>query len=476
MFMSRLFFVMVAGGSFFCCAENNIGKAAPITADSVITLVSKLDAAFGFYYKDGISSHPSFLAKDVPFRIKSRIPVYIMQPDENQTGYYLRPGDSIVVAKDRTGTIEMKTADPVRNNELAFFSRLSRDIGAVRHLGNKTYIRNEKVDLKERDSLINKKHQERLGYLHAYQAKHKVSAGFVDYAGKAFYYAGIYEKLYLFYPGYDRNKIRSFYRDSLSGYRKTFNCDTCLDHAFFTDALVQVARTSAEKEINATRPFLFYSGLNAGQLRQIYDSAKLHFTGKVRSYMQSDILELLIANRQVSQTEAENLRREIDDEDFREQIGRQIKMRFKRELAGNLSGQKLFSPDSSFRSWNDFLKQHRNRVLYIDFWASWCVPCLAAMPASLKLKRKYAGKPVDFIYISLDEDFDKWKSAAENQQIRTFSYWGEGDFVSLLAKKFKIASIPRYMIVDKAGNVFSDDAMGPGDSNLTPVLDDLIKR
>ena len=466
---------MIAMGSFFCCPGNNAGRAAPVKTDSVITLVSKLDTIFAFYYKDGISNHPCFLTKNVPFRIKSHIPVYIMQPDANQTGYYLRPGDSIVVVKDKAGIIAMKAADSIRNNELDFFSRLSRDIGAVRHLGSQTYIRNEKIDLKERDELINKKYQERLGYLQAYQANHKLSAGFVDYSGKAFYYAAIYEKLYLFYPGYDRNKIRLFYHDSLRSYRKIFNCDTCLDHSFFTDALILVARTFTEKETNAARPSLFYSGLSAGQLRQMYDSVKLYFTGKVRSYMQADILELLILNRLVSQAEAENLCNGIDDDGFRSQLGRQIKMRFRRELAGNLSGQKLFSPDSSAHSWNDLLKRHRDRVLYIDLWASWCVPCLAAMPASRKLKEKYAGKPIDFIYISLDEDFDKWRSTAESQQINTYSYWGEGDFASPLAKKFKIASIPRYIIVDKAGNIFSDDAMGPGDGNLVPVLDNLIK-
>ncbi len=48
------------------------------------------------------------------------------------------------------------------------------------------------------------------------------------------------------------------------------------------------------------------------------------------------------------------------------------------------------------------LKQHSGNIILVDFWASWCEPCRAEMPALLKLTRRYAPRGLRFVTISID--------------------------------------------------------------------------
>jgi thiol-disulfide isomerase/thioredoxin len=43
-------------------------------------------------------------------------------------------------------------------------------------------------------------------------------------------------------------------------------------------------------------------------------------------------------------------------------------------------------------------------ITYIDFWASWCIPCREEMPTSLELSEIYQSKGINFVYVSIDEN------------------------------------------------------------------------
>ncbi|GAB3162670.1 TlpA family protein disulfide reductase [Telluribacter humicola] len=50
---------------------------------------------------------------------------------------------------------------------------------------------------------------------------------------------------------------------------------------------------------------------------------------------------------------------------------------------------------------DDIKKRHAGKVIYLDFWASWCAPCRAAMPASAGLREGLKNKQVVFVYLSI---------------------------------------------------------------------------
>jgi thiol-disulfide isomerase/thioredoxin len=125
----------------------------------------------------------------------------------------------------------------------------------------------------------------------------------------------------------------------------------------------------------------------------------------------------------------------------------------------------------------DLLKKHKGKVIYIDFWASWCKPCRLALPHSKQLKETLKDIPVVFVYLSIDEMINPWKQASIKDGLDGYSenylvYNPEG---SEFIKKYKISSIPRYMIYDQDGTLVDTMAPGPVNEDAESVLEKLAK-
>lgn len=97
------------------------------------------------------------------------------------------------------------------------------------------------------------------------------------------------------------------------------------------------------------------------------------------------------------------------------------------------------------------LSDLKGKVVYMDFWASWCGPCKGEMPHAKKLKEQFKDKDVVFLYVSIDDKEDAWKKGIYAMSIsgihtRTPGWGGE------IAKMYKIQSVPAYFLIDKKGN------------------------
>ena len=107
------------------------------------------------------------------------------------------------------------------------------------------------------------------------------------------------------------------------------------------------------------------------------------------------------------------------------------------------------------------LDDFRGKVVFVDFWASWCAPCKAQIPYQKELEKLYAGKDIVFLGVSLDRSKPAWLKAVKDEDLHGYILHAENDFRNDFPKAYGVESIPRYMLIDAAGNVISDNMMKP---------------
>ncbi len=127
-----------------------------------------------------------------------------------------------------------------------------------------------------------------------------------------------------------------------------------------------------------------------------------------------------------------------------------------------LDGTKLTLPDDL-----------KGTVVVVDFWATWCGPCVQEIPHMKEVYAKYKSKGVEFVGISLDQEGQKDKLARfikdrELGWIHTFSGKGWSDPT---AATYGVRGIPSIWVVGKDGAIFSNNARG----RLETVLDAALK-
>lgn len=92
------------------------------------------------------------------------------------------------------------------------------------------------------------------------------------------------------------------------------------------------------------------------------------------------------------------------------------------------------------------------RYVMVDFWASWCGPCRAAIPHVRELYNKY-GDNLQVIAVSLDSAEKPWRKAMNEEQMEWTQLWADKAHVSGISEPYQVHSIPYIMLLNPEGRI-----------------------
>ena len=122
------------------------------------------------------------------------------------------------------------------------------------------------------------------------------------------------------------------------------------------------------------------------------------------------------------------------------------------------------------------LEDLRGKYVYVDVWATWCGPCKREIPHLKQLTEEYAGKDIEFVSISIDvaKDREKWLAMIDEKEMDGIQLFADSDWKSEFVKEYAIEGIPRFILIDKEGNIVSADESRPSDPALKQKFDELL--
>jgi len=121
--------------------------------------------------------------------------------------------------------------------------------------------------------------------------------------------------------------------------------------------------------------------------------------------------------------------------------------------------------------------KYSGKVIYVDFWAPWCVPCMAEMPYSKKLQEVFKGKDIVFLYLANNCKEDSWKATIANKSMTGEHMLLTDNQYMVLADRFGIKGIPHYVLIDKNGKLISKNATRPSEMDLiTNQINQLLEN
>lgn len=148
--------------------------------------------------------------------------------------------------------------------------------------------------------------------------------------------------------------------------------------------------------------------------------------------------------------------------------GREVKdLVYPPSMMGNIAPTVTVQNQAGENKLLSFIHQ-TNRYLLLDFWASWCEPCLNEVPNLKRLYEKYHDKGLDIIGLSVDRNIDDWKETLEEMDEPWCNYI---DIDKQAIMEYQVLYIPCIFIMDANGKIIAEKLRG---KDLSDFIDKLF--
>ncbi len=130
-------------------------------------------------------------------------------------------------------------------------------------------------------------------------------------------------------------------------------------------------------------------------------------------------------------------------------------------------------PDTNGK--NVSLDDLKGKYVYVDVWATWCGPCKREIPFLKKMDEEYKGTDLVILSMSIDkmEHKDKWLKMVKDENLQGIQIMADKDWNSDFVRAYNIQGIPRFILIDKDGNIYDANAPRPSNPKLKELLNSL---
>ena len=316
-------------------------------------------------------------------------------------------------------------------------------------------IFSSEIPLEKRDQLIDSLTRPYVNAAKEFCLVNNITAEIGELYQKQFEGMLIYYKLEAYNDKYRyKNQINDFYKDSLVKWSNNLDCENCSNLPFYNLAM-NLIYTTRFNNLDGKKFLDTVSSMTHGYLKDFllsrYMVDKIEETKKSEGLL--NIYDSLCNSTAYKEIVHNNylLHNSISKNDS--------------DLAVLLNSNKIKT------GFNELVSKFKGKIIYIDFWASWCKPCIEEIPFSHKLSEKVANKNIVLLYISIDTDFDSWKQASKRLGIYNFNSYVLANYgQDKLSKKFNLNTVPRYLIFDKTGKLIKTDASRPSEQGTYNLL------
>lgn len=211
--------------------------------------------------------------------------------------------------------------------------------------------------------------------------------------------------------------------------------------------------------------------------KYLFATARNHFDGIPRDIAFTGLFRDILAEMKSKEdynyaiSELETVKNEITDKNFLNTI--QYQFDIQKPLLGGMPVPQFSLPDTTGKmiSISDF----KGKVVYIDFWGTWCGPCRKEIPFLKELHDKFEkNNKVVFMSIALERgEKDAWLSFVRSQGLKGVQLFVDKNNRKI-GELFRIASVPTFMLVDKNGNLVDPNAKRPSDSGIEEDIKKLL--
>jgi len=109
-----------------------------------------------------------------------------------------------------------------------------------------------------------------------------------------------------------------------------------------------------------------------------------------------------------------------------------------------------FSLPDIYSGERNTLKQHQGKVVYLDFWASWCGPCRQSLPLLNKLRNELGSEYFEVIAINLDKNPEDGKRFLQKYPV---NYPVLSDVMGVTPEKYQLTGMPTSYLIDQDGQI-----------------------